>query len=82
MESFLSFWDLSLFNVKQHADIRDILLKKTLLDIQRLGRAFDGVFTEVIRISLRKYHLSERTLSVSLVIAEYFRSDRADKLRI
>ena len=45
----------SILNVKQHADIRDILLKKTLLDIQRLGRAFDGVFTEVIRISLRKY---------------------------
>ncbi|MDB2447059.1 N-6 DNA methylase, partial [bacterium] len=44
----------SILNVKSHRTIRSILLKKTLLDIHRMGRAFDDVFTDVIRVSVRK----------------------------
>lgn len=44
----------AILNVKTHRPLRELILKKTLLDVQRLGRAFDEVFTDVVRISVRK----------------------------
>ena len=44
----------AILNVKSHRGLREYLLKKTILDVQRLGRPFDDVFTDVARLSVRK----------------------------
>lgn len=45
----------SILNIKVHSDIRKIILKHTsILKIVKLGRAFTNVFTNVIRIDLKK----------------------------
>lgn len=43
------------FNVKQHENIRKILLNNyTILRVLNLRKAFDGVMTEVIRLDIKK----------------------------
>lgn len=45
----------SILNIKIHADIRELILKKTKIkNIILLGRKFTGVFTPVIRLDLIK----------------------------
>jgi len=45
----------SILNIKVHSDIRKMILKNTsILKIVKLGRAFTNVFTNVIRIDLKK----------------------------
>lgn len=44
----------SLLNVQKHKDIREFLLSYTILDIQELGRIFNGVFSPIIRIDIQK----------------------------
>ncbi|HED05095.1 MAG TPA: hypothetical protein ENI61_00240, partial [Ignavibacteria bacterium] len=45
----------SILNIKLHNDIRNTILKNTsILKIVKLGRAFTNVFTNVIRIDLKK----------------------------
>ncbi len=49
----------SILNIKIHSDIRNTILKKTsILKIVKLGRAFTNVFTNVIRIDLKKKYVS------------------------
>lgn len=44
----------SLLNVWKHKDIRKFLLNYSILDIQELGRIFNGVFSPIIRIDIQK----------------------------
>lgn len=45
------------FNVKQHENIRKILLNNyTILRVLNLQKAFDGVMTEVIRLDIKKQY--------------------------
>jgi tRNA1(Val) A37 N6-methylase TrmN6 len=53
----------SILNIKVHSDIRRTILEKTsILKIVKLGRAFTNVFTNVIRIDLRKNKAQENHL--------------------
>lgn len=56
----------AILNVKSHSQIRSLILKKSVLEIQRIGRAFDSVFTDVVRLSLRKSPSIQKNL-VSIV---------------
>lgn len=44
----------SILNVKSHSDIRGIMLNYDILSIYELGKIFTWVFTDVIRIDIRK----------------------------
>jgi len=57
----------SILKIKIHADIRELILKKTSISkISMLGRQFTGVFTPVIRLDLIK----EPKTNGSLVLVE------------
>ena len=47
----------SILNVKVHSDIRKIMLNYDILSIYELGKIFTWVFTDVIRIDIRKENL-------------------------
>ncbi|MFZ2324851.1 MAG: N-6 DNA methylase [Ignavibacteriaceae bacterium] len=53
----------SILNIKVHSDIRRTILEKaSILKIVKLGRAFTNVFTNVVRIDLRKNKAQENHL--------------------
>lgn len=45
---------VSILNVKAHLPVRKLLLKKQILEIRCIGRAFENVFTKAVQISVRK----------------------------
>jgi len=56
-EGIVSFiLPVSILNIKAHRDIRKLILKDTtILAVHCLGKIFKGVFTDVVRIDLKKH---------------------------
>ncbi len=63
----------SVLNVKIHKDIRQYLNKNsTILKIYEYGKIFDNVFTDVIRIDIKKSHPNKNKVEIFIKNKNYY----------